>query len=204
MAGKKYYAVKSGRAPGVYMTWEECRNQVHGYPDAAFKSFPSVDEAQAFVRGAATTVLPEYQGKNYDIYVDGSFQKGTNQYSWAFVVYDGNELVFSDSGVGDNSEAASIHNIAGELAAVMRAIKWADEQNKKPITIHHDYVGIAAWATGDWKAKNKFTQAYSSFVAAYRSWINFNKVRGHSGVEGNEVADRLAGEAIRNSQNITR
>lgn len=34
-----YYAVRVGRQPGVYSTWEECEAQVNGFKAAAFKKF---------------------------------------------------------------------------------------------------------------------------------------------------------------------
>lgn len=49
MAKKKYYAVKKGKVPGVYETWDACKAQTHGFPGAVFKSFPTREEAQAFV-----------------------------------------------------------------------------------------------------------------------------------------------------------
>lgn len=47
----KFYAVRVGKDPGIYHTWAECLDQVRGYPKAAFKSFTSLTEAQAFVDG---------------------------------------------------------------------------------------------------------------------------------------------------------
>lgn len=40
-----YYAVKKGKKPGIYESWEECKAQVHGYKGAEFKKFP--DRAMA-------------------------------------------------------------------------------------------------------------------------------------------------------------
>ncbi len=34
---KKYYAVASGRKPGVYETWDECKKQVFSFPNAQHK-----------------------------------------------------------------------------------------------------------------------------------------------------------------------
>lgn len=44
---KKYYVVWQGTQPGIYTTWEECKEQVHGVAGAAYKSFPTEAEAQA-------------------------------------------------------------------------------------------------------------------------------------------------------------
>ena len=35
----KYYAVKKGKKPGVYRTWDECKAQTDGFSGAIFKSF---------------------------------------------------------------------------------------------------------------------------------------------------------------------
>jgi ribonuclease HI len=45
----KYYAVRVGKVPGVYTTWDKCKEMVNGYSGAEFKSFGSLDEAQKFV-----------------------------------------------------------------------------------------------------------------------------------------------------------
>ena len=45
---KKYYAVRTGRKTGVFLTWAECQKQVTGFSGAEFKSFPTMEDAQAF------------------------------------------------------------------------------------------------------------------------------------------------------------
>ena len=42
----KFYVVWTGRIPGVYTSWEECREQVDGFPGARYKAFASRDEAE--------------------------------------------------------------------------------------------------------------------------------------------------------------
>jgi ribonuclease H-related protein len=194
----KYYGVKVGKKPGVYKTWDECNKQVKGYPGALFKSFPTEGEASDYACGTAPVTSANQASRpsdrRFDIYVDGSYSDG--RYSWAFAVYEDGSVIHQASGVGEDTEAAVIRNVAGEIAAAEEAIKWADKQDVGLITIHHDYIGISEWATGKWKANNKFTQAYAKFVAAHLGWVKFNKVAGHSGLAGNELADRLAGEAL--------
>ena len=38
MAGK-FYAVKKERKPGIYMSWDACKAQVMGFPNARYKGF---------------------------------------------------------------------------------------------------------------------------------------------------------------------
>ncbi|KAF5625136.1 RNase H domain protein [Fusarium tjaetaba] len=47
----KFYAVRHGREPGVYLTYDECQAQTTGFPGAKFKSFKTREGAQAFVAG---------------------------------------------------------------------------------------------------------------------------------------------------------
>jgi ribonuclease HI len=45
----KYYAVRKGRAPGIYETWEECEQQIKYFKNAQFKKFKTKELAQEFM-----------------------------------------------------------------------------------------------------------------------------------------------------------
>lgn len=38
--------VWDGYEPGIYKTWDECKQQTHGYPEAKFKAFENLADAQ--------------------------------------------------------------------------------------------------------------------------------------------------------------
>lgn len=46
-----FYGVKKGRVCGVYTSWEECKEQVDGFPNAEYKKFAHKKDAHMFVYG---------------------------------------------------------------------------------------------------------------------------------------------------------
>ena len=47
----KFYAVKNGRANGIYRSWSDCDEQVWGFSGAQFKSFKTFEEAIEYLEG---------------------------------------------------------------------------------------------------------------------------------------------------------
>ncbi|KAH6608091.1 hypothetical protein Trco_004404 [Trichoderma cornu-damae] len=56
---QKYYAVRAGFAPGVYLTYSECQAQTAGFKGAVFKSFLTREDAEAFVAGKKVAAADE-------------------------------------------------------------------------------------------------------------------------------------------------
>lgn len=56
MAKKNYYAVKSGKIPGIYRSWSECEVQVKCYPGAVYKGFVTEKEAKAYLNNESKAV----------------------------------------------------------------------------------------------------------------------------------------------------
>ncbi len=195
---KKYYAVKKGRTPGVYLSWEECRVQVEGFPGAVYKSFAEQQEAEAFAGISdtfAAASAPEEE-KPY-AYVDGSFNTATGVYGYGgFLVAAGERYLLQ--GCGDDPELAMMRNVAGEVAGSMAAMRKALELGLKQLMIYYDYSGIEMWATGAWKRNRRGTVEYYNYVQSIRGELalSFVKIKGHAGVSGNEEADRLAKQAV--------
>lgn len=197
---KKFYAVKNGRKIGIFSTWAECQKQVQGFPGALFKGFVTAEEAQSYMGGQHETPMPaeknslDANDECYHIYVDGSYFN--KRYSWGFAVFFQGKLVHTANGVGSSAEAAKLHNVAGEVEATIQAVKWAEQEKLPSVLILHDYIGISEWAERRWKTNTVVTQDYANFMADYLGWVRFRKVSGHTGVEGNELADKLAKKAL--------
>lgn len=196
----KFYAVKSGRKTGVFTTWEECKEQVQGYSNAVYKSFWSKEEAEEFV--GINSDKKENDKMNMSspyAFVDGSFNKYSKVYGFGgFLV--ANNKYYPIYGRGSNSEWSSMRNVAGEILGAVSAVNKAIKLGLDEITILYDYKGIEAWVTGGWRTNNPCTKRYKEEMQKAKEVINikFYKVKGHSGVIGNEVADLIAKYSVGN------
>ncbi|MGN0478570.1 MAG: viroplasmin family protein [Hominenteromicrobium sp.] len=196
---KKYYAVRVGRQTGIFETWEDCRAQTTGFKGASFKSFPSRAEAEAYLQGTddLTKKSAETDPDTAVAYVDGSYHAGTHAFSCGAVLFlNGEELHFSQKFT--DAQLAEMRNVAGEIKGAETVMTYCMEHGVPSVTIFHDYEGVAKWATGEWKANKPGTAAYRAFCAkaAEKLRFRFVKVKGHSGDKYNDLADRLAKDAL--------
>ena len=189
----KYYAVKKGRNPGIYTSWDSCLKEVKGYSGAIYKSFKTKEEAEIYMAGEKKEL--EIGANSVIAYVDGSYNQKLKVYGSGVVyITDDKELELMKS----YDDSYHIHrNVAGEVKASELAIEKAIEDKKEQIIIYHDYQGIASWANGDWKTNNDLTKAYKRFIdqAKKKIKIDFVRVKGHSNDKFNDKADQLAKEA---------
>ena len=113
------------------------------------------------------------------------------------VIVDGDKK-YEYKHAGNREDYAQLHNVAGELEAAKFVMWYAVDKKIKEITLFYDYQGIEAWAVGDWKANLPYTQDYVKFYSKVKMAVkvNFVKVKAHTGIELNEVVDKLAKEAI--------
>ena len=189
----KYYAVKKGRNPGIYTSWDSCLEEVKGYSGAIYKSFKSLEDANTFMDDSKKEL--ELTENSVIAYVDGSYNQKLKVYGSGVVyITEGKEKELMRS----YDDSYHTHrNVAGEVKASELAISEAIKDKKDQIVIYHDYQGIASWAKGDWKTNNDLTKSYKNFIdqAKKKIKIDFVKVKGHSNDKYNDKADQLAKEA---------
>ena len=130
-------------------------------------------------------------------YVDGSYYHPTKEFSLgAVIAYKGEEHHFSEKFT--DTELASMRNVAGEIKGAECAMQFAIDHGCSHLYIYHDYEGIARWCLGEWKANKEGTKAYKAFYesASQKVKIHFVKVKGHSNDTYNDLADKLAKQAL--------
>ena len=201
MANKnKYYAVKRGRSPGIYRTWEEANASVSGFKGAVLKSFKSRIDAELFL-GNKNIVIPvpqEEEEKEHPIiamsaYVDGSYNVQTHEYGAGVVMLKDDVIVDVYSQKGRNKEYEKYCNVAGELLAAMMAVQYCKTHGVNHLTIYHDYNGIENIVNSE-TLYNPLSIAYQNFIRIHGKSINitYKKVASHSNNKYNNLADTLS------------
>lgn len=204
----KFYSVYKGKSgtPMILRSWEDCKKEVMGCKGAIYKSFKTEKEAIEFLELNSQGICSKNTSNNNEIldedglviYVDGSFSLEKKNYSYGFVAINAGEKVYEENGVGEDEDAVSLRNVAGEVLGSLKAIDYAIENAYNKVTIVYDYQGIESWAKGTWKRNKTLTQNYHEEVQKKSKHINimFKKVKGHSGDVYNDRADKLAKEAL--------
>ncbi|WP_163337724.1 ribonuclease HI [Desulfopila sp. IMCC35008] len=219
MAKKKYYAVADGRQTGVYTDWPTAEKQVKGYGGAKFKSFPTRDEAESWLKD------PQYSRKNNSEKVKK--QAAGRQ---AAPVPPGSIVIYTDGGAINNPgpggygiiicDGAQKHELSGgfrmttnnrmEMTAAIRALREVKGTTKQ-IVLYSDssYLvnGIEKgwarkWQANGWRKADKSAALNSDLWAELLELmqdirVEFRWVKGHAGNELNERCDKLAVSSAR-------
>lgn len=200
---KKVYAVRKGRDIGIFSTWDACKKSVEGFSGAEYKSFSNPEDAREYLgwksAGEQMTLgfTTEETVEGIRAYVDGSYDVATGRYSGGAVIVEEGGITELGQAYNDGDQS-QLRNVAGEIMGAKLAIDYCISKGYNKVTIYHDYEGVGKWGDNKWKANLPMTQAYKAYVADARKKIEivFVKVKAHSGNKYNELADKLAKDAL--------
>lgn len=213
MAAKKFYAIASGRKPGIYDNWPAAQAQVTGYPGAKFKGFPSRAEAEVWMKNPTyfqSAAKNTRKARSYSsdtspktgevtIYTDGGARYNPGPGGYGIVqVYNGARKERSG---GYKMTTNNRMELKGCIVALREL-----EHRDKPVTLYSDssYVvnGIVkgwakSWRKKGWIKSDKKPAINPDLWAELLDLvedlnITFKWVKGHAGNPLNERCDELA------------
>lgn len=234
---KNYYAVHTGREPGIYHTWDECKDQVHGFTKPVYKKFNNYNDALQYMKDPnshktqktmkqntqsmqsekKTTVTQSLQSNSMsntvEIYTDGScLNNGSPNAKAGIGIFFGNgdprnvsEPLPRNLVDEDNYPT----NQLAELYAISRAMEIciADASLRKlNIIIYTDSKysincltrWIKTWEKNCWiLASTGKPVKHQQLIKCMKMQMEqlcvaFYHVLGHTGIYGNEMADKLS------------
>ncbi|HYJ40003.1 MAG TPA: ribonuclease H family protein [Steroidobacteraceae bacterium] len=221
---KKFYVVWRGVKTGVFHDWPTTLALVDGFPGAQYKSFPTLAEAEvAFRRGpparntATGASKPRIVRTDHAdavaafdtvIFCDGACEPNPGKAGSGMAVYRAGELASLWYGAYN---PAGTNNTA-ELNALLHALQFARTEidAKRTVQVRSDSSyglnAVTKWAAG-WKKRGwrkadgeiKNLEVIQELYALYQEIEDdavLLHVSAHVGIEGNELADRMAMLAV--------
>ena len=213
-SSNKYYVIITGHQPGMYTNWPQAQKQIKGYPEAIYKSFTSLEEAQTYQDFWMDNNKYLDQPADYYFYTDGSYKN--QQTGYAYVLVDNNDNII-DKEFGPVKHSTNTNNV-GELQALLQALRYINTHNtnfiNKIVKIKTDSVyamqqtitlaadlKIKGWdnwvkyhISNDTKNFDYMQNIVYQYVLAIQNnvLLSIEHVYGHTGQQFNELADQLA------------
>jgi ribonuclease HI len=226
---KKFYVVWRGVKTGVFDDWPTTLALVDGFPGAQYKSFPTRPEAEAAFRSGAparsavaksgskprvarTDHADAVSAFDTVIFCDGACEPNPGKAGSGMAVYRAGEL--ANLWYGAYNPAGT--NNTAELQALLQALILArtEIQDDKSVQVRSDSSyglnAVTKWAAG-WKKRGwrkaegeiKNLEVIQELYALYQEIeddVKLEHVSAHVGIEGNELADRMAMFAVEQRQ----
>ncbi|KRK92200.1 ribonuclease H family protein [Companilactobacillus futsaii] len=193
---QKYYAVRKGKKPGIYLTWPECKKQVDGFANARYKSFTNRAEAEKFLTGTDSynnkksspkKVTKASNINDFDVvvYTDGGSRNHGNvkgghvrtddKAAWAYHISNNGQTYEGTAG-----ELGATNNRMEIMALIQSIIRLNDlkiNQQNAIFVLDSQYVLNAItknWLNG-WKRRG-FKKANGSALANVELWKQLDRL----------------------------
>lgn len=149
---KKYYVVWVGVNPGIYTSWDQCNLQIKGFPNAKYKSFKSLDEAESAFNDKYENAIDrkaKVEKQAIEIFED--------EIEWKSMSVDaacaGNPGKLEYQGVHTKNKDLIFHqgpfiggtNNVGEFLALVHALAYLKKNNNDSLPIYSDSRIAIGW-----------------------------------------------------------
>jgi ribonuclease HI len=182
----KYFVVWEGKTPGIYKSWEECKQQVNGYGKAIYKGFATEAEA----RKAIASPCWDYVGKNAktkkptkeqiekfgmpsfeSLSVDAACSGNPGTLEYQGVYSRTGERIFHQGPFEDGT------NNVGEFLALVHGLAFLKQQNSK-LPIYTDSKTALAWVRNK-KVKSELERTGKNYelfnlIERAEKWLQTN------------------------------
>ncbi|MBR1517062.1 MAG: ribonuclease H family protein [Bacteroidales bacterium] len=193
---QKYYVVWRGKEPGIYTDWHQCEKQVKGFEQAQYKSYESLEAAEAAYANGYTPTIGTGGPKKARVSVlekdaDGivSVKAGTEGgpilNSLAVdAACSGNPGVMEYQGVYVASASRVFHykaslgtNNIGEFLAIVHGLSYLKKHNLD-LVLYSDSVNAISWVRQK-RCKSKLpvndkTQELWDYIHRAEQWLRSN------------------------------
>ena len=187
MAKQKFYVVWKGRESGIFNSWEECTQQIHGFAGAVYKSFKTRQLAEE----AFNSSSKEFIGKDFfeteltedqlkligepildSISVDAAWNTANGVVEYQGVETKTKKVLFSAGPFEDGTI-----NIA-EFLAIVHALAYC-KQKGITLPIYSDSRNAIGWVA-DKQARTNHTRTETSeklfqLIDRALAWLNANE-----------------------------
>ena len=182
----KFFVVWEGVNPGIYSSWNECKQQIEGFKGAIYKGFETEEEAQK----AYSSSCWDYIGKNAkkkELSPEEIAKYGTPVWDSLSVdaACSGNPGVMEYQGVYTKTGERIFYqgpfedgtNNIGEFLALVHGLAFLKQQNS-PLPIYTDSKTALVWVRNK-KVKTELTQNEKNYelfhlIARAEKWLKEN------------------------------
>lgn len=187
----KYYVVWQGRTPGVYDSWEACKQQIEGCKGALYKGFPDQASAEAafaegftgFEKKDAAPKIDLSQAKEQPvspaIAVDAACAENPGKMEYQGVYVDFGTQPATTVNLFKSKVFENGTNNIGEFLAIVHALAWM-KQKRVQYPIYSDSVNAQKWVR-EKKCKtklqrNEINDYLFQLIERAEFWLNNNAI----------------------------
>jgi len=218
---KKFYVVWVGRETGIFTSWPYTKKQIDQFPGAKYKSFKTQQESETAFAAGCKPLMPKKIKKEtlrqsgltppstkkfeFVIYCDGACDPNPGKAGSGLAVYRSGKLselwygLYNPRGTNNTAELNALHQAL--LIAKKNILRDGEVQIfcDSQYTINCITVWAFGWKKKGWKRKKtgdiknlEIIQEAHALYNEIKSDVVISHVKAHSGIEGNELADRMS------------